>query len=94
MELSCAAWTQLHPHASDLCFQAQLSSDPGSPQPEACAGAQMWGQVFTHVITALLLFQVIMAALLAIKQSFSAILVSSLCTALMRLHSAACPGRL
>ena len=38
---------------------------------------QMWGQVFTHVITALLLFQVIMAALLAIKQSFSAILVIS-----------------
>ena len=36
----------------------------------------MWGQVFTHVITALLLFQIIMAALLAIKQSFSAILVA------------------
>ena len=35
----------------------------------------MWGQVFTHVYVALLFFQVIMAALLGIKASFSAILV-------------------
>ena len=35
----------------------------------------MWGQVFTHVYVALVFFQIIMAALLAIKGSFSAILV-------------------
>lgn len=36
---------------------------------------QMFGQVFTHVFVALIFFQIIMAALLAIKGSFSAILV-------------------
>ena len=39
---------------------------------------QMFGQVFTHVYVALIFFQIIMAALLAIKGSFSAILVRTL----------------
>lgn len=38
---------------------------------------QMWRQIFEQVIVGLLFFQVIMAALLGIKQSFSAILVRS-----------------
>ena len=39
---------------------------------------QLWAEVYEQIITALFFFEIIMIALLAIKKSFAAILVSTL----------------
>lgn len=45
-------------------------------RPAYQSGGQLWKQVFEQIIVGLLWFQVIMVALMAIKQSYAAILVS------------------
>ncbi|KAK9806417.1 hypothetical protein WJX73_004348 [Symbiochloris irregularis] len=44
-------------------------------RPRYQSGGQMWRQIFEQIIVGLLCFQVVMAALLGIKKSFSAILL-------------------
>ena len=42
---------------------------------EASAHAQLWPQVFGHVITALVMFQLFMIGILAVKQSYTSSVV-------------------